>query len=109
MTERYGTTRHGWFIVLDLKGKRGDILRHGDQVWPVLGVETWAMPNPKPPFAFLVGFQIPPEVGWVLTIERQGELATAQAELSVALRRIAELESDRSRLDNLLAHAYRGE
>lgn len=85
---------------MHLRAERGDVLRCGDRAWIVLGAETFCIDNPPLPWGLRVGFQEPPDVGNVLTLERRGALAAA-------LRRISELESDRSRLDNLLAQAYR--
>ena len=106
--ERFSIKGRGWVVVLDLYGSRGDVLRCGNRTWAVLGVEKHAMPNPRPPFGFLVGASAP-EVGELVTIELRETLEDLRRELEAARRRITELESDRARLDDLLARAYRSE
>lgn len=77
----------------------GDTLYSGDRAWIIQGVEMMG----RQPTAYLLGGSAP-EVG--ATVRFGPPLVD---EIERLRRRIAELESDRARLDDTLARAYRSE
>jgi hypothetical protein len=67
--DRYQVTRRGWSVVLHERAKRGDLIRSGDRVWPIIAIETYCIMNPPLPWGFLLG-ETAPEPGEEVTIEK---------------------------------------
>ena len=97
MLDRYQIKGRGWAVTLVATGVVGDRVWSAGESWVIQGVEMAG----RTPVGYLLGATAP-EVGACVSFDPDLRLQLAQAHA-----RIAELESDRARLDTLLASAYR--